>query len=137
MFLQALIDDIQAAGIATFGETMYGSQYPLDAPDECILIRESSGPEPGKALPVEEFMIQVLSRAITYPAAVAKARQVYRRYHGEVVGSDQWLSKHNYFIGGHYVRMSKALQIPSDISPDSKGRSEVSFNILFQIFSNS
>ena len=47
-FTQAVIDYIQEAGIATFGVDMSGSFYPSTAPDECLLVRNSGGPEPSK-----------------------------------------------------------------------------------------
>lgn len=135
MFLQALIDDLNTAGIGTFGTDMFASGYPSTAPDSCLLLRSSSGAEPLKDLPVEFYMIQVLSRALNYPAAESKAWEVFRRYHGRAE-SHQWLSKHNYSIGSYYVAVSRALQIPSDISPDAAGRSEVSFNIMFRVLVN-
>ena len=56
-------------------------------------------------------------------------------YHGSVHGGE-WVPKHNYSIGVDeriFVLSSMALQPPSDIGPDEKGRSEVSFNMIFKI----
>lgn len=133
MLIQEVINDIEAAGIATFGVDMFGSLYPADAPTKCILIRESSGPQPEKELPIRYYMIQVLSRALYYPVANEKSWEVYKRYHGERGAGGQWAGPHNYYLGDYYVQVSEALQIPSDMSPDERGRSEVSFNILFTV----
>lgn len=132
MLIQAVINDIESAGIATFGVDMFGSLYPFDAPDKCVLIRSSSGPEPSKELPIRFYMIQVLSRALYFPVAVEKAWEIYTRYQGERING-KWVAPHNYYLGEYYVQVSQALQIPSDISPDEKGRSEVSLNILFRV----
>lgn len=139
MFLQALIHEIEAAKIAKFGKTLFGSLYPSTAPDQCILIRSSGGPAPSKYLPVQEHAIQFLSRAADYPTAEADAWKLFELYHGEVDASAAaWISKHNYTVGSDatgkfYVLKSEAMQLPSDISPDEVGRAEVSFNVLFRV----
>lgn len=132
MFLEQLINDIESAGIATFGEDMYASLYPADAPDKCIVVRENMPLSPLKDLPVEFYAIQFLSRAIDYEDAYNNAWELYKRYHGRSQ-SGKWKALHNYMVGNRYVFVSKASQVPFDISPDEKGRSEVSLNIVFRV----
>jgi|GEM_PF-3786909 hypothetical protein len=137
MFLQALIREVEAARIAKFGKTLFGSLYPSTAPDECVLIRSSGGPAPSKYLPVQEHAIQFLSRAVDYPTAEANVWKIFRLFHGRV-DAGAWTSKHNYTVGSietgtFYILKSEALQLPTDISPDEAGRAEVSLNILFRV----
>ncbi len=132
MFLMAIIEYLVSNGVGVFGTDLFGSSYPATAPNKCVVVRDNGGPPPSKHLPVEEYTIQFLSRDISYPDAYAKAVAIFELFHAKVTG-DKWDSKHNYLIGAYYVRVSKALQRPSDISPDDKGRSEVSFNIAFEV----
>lgn len=135
MFLLSVIEHIETAGIATFEDDMFGSEYPSTAPDECVLVRDSGGPPPSKELPVEVHLVQFLCRALDYPTAINKAWQIFKLFHGKV-STGKWQPLHNFIIGTtdqYYVFTSSALQMPSDISPDEKGRSEVSFNISFKI----
>ena len=132
LFLAALMQDIEDAGIATAGADFYAGSYPVGAGDKCSVIRQSPGPEQSKDLPVEEHLIQFLSRAPDYRDAYAVVRAVYERYHGKPVAGS-WDAKHNYLIGGYYVQTSKALQQPGDIGPDEKDRAEVSLNLLFKV----
>ena len=139
MFLQAIIDDLVAEGIGVFNADpagsdypLYGSVYPPDAPDTCMVLRLGNPPEPSQDLPIEFQVLQVINRGLNFPAVEAKSRQVFKRYSASVSGN-KWQAKHNYLIGSYYVLTSKALQPPSDISPDEKGRSEVSFNIVFRL----
>lgn len=136
MLLKALVEQLEADGLATFGVDLYaGDGYPFDAPDECFLLLDSGGPAPSKYLPVETQNIQVLTRALHYLTAKANSRTIFRYFHGEVTGN-KWDPKHNYIIGTteqFYVYSSEALQPPSSIGPDEKNRAEVSFNLSFQI----
>ncbi len=132
-FLTAVIDYIETAGIATFGTTMYAGQYPSTAPDECILVRMSGGPEASKEVPLARPMIQVLSRALYYPAAAERIQKVYELFHGYVDTAGKWVSHHNYQLGDFYVHESRAIQRPGDISPDEKDRAELSVNFMFKI----
>ena len=152
-FLQAIIDYIQAQGIATFGTDLYGSFYPSGAPDTCLLIKQSSGPAPTKYMPIAETTIQCLSRAPYSPDAEARIMKVYELFHGKVEdegeGGDarvRWVPRHNYKVGGgtangaepepediqFHILNSEALQFPGDISPDEAGRAEWSVNFYFK-----
>lgn len=135
MFLQAVIEHLVANGIGTFGTDLFASTYPSNAPDQCTVVRDGGGPTPPKDAPTQTKLIQFVCRALDYPAAEAKIRQIYELFHGHVSGG-QWESLHNYLLGTtvqQYIFSSAAIQEPADIGPDEKGRAELSFNVLFKI----
>ncbi len=137
MFIDALIEDLEKENIATFGVDLFGSLYPADAPDACMLIKSTGGPPPSKYIPVQVHQIQFLVRDIRFPDAHAKAMEIFKLYHGEVKTAN-WKPRHNYIVGvtageQYYVSTSNASQMPIDISPDEKNRAEVSLNISFRV----
>ncbi len=137
MFMDAVIEHLEANGVGTFGVDIFGSTYPSTAPNQCVVVKDGGGPPPSKYIPTQVRVIQFVSRAPDYPDAAAKANQMFELFHGKVSGGN-WDSLHNYLLGTtpairQYVQSSEALQVPSDIGPDEKGRAEVSFNIAFKI----
>ena len=125
-FLSAVINHIEAANIAVFGQDMFANEYPSKAPNECLLVMDTGGMEPNQYLPIGNPTIQVLSRALSYLEAEEKARQVSKLFHGET-------AKHNYLIGSYYIYKSNAMQEPGWIGKDEKNRDEVSVNFVFKI----
>jgi len=141
MFIQAVIEHLENNGLGVFGTNIFGSLYPSNAPDACTLVKVSAPPELSKDLPTQIHGIQILTRAANtsttpgYVLADKQAQDILKLFHAEISGS-KWLSKHNYIIGNttrYYVFSSRALQLPIDISPDEKGRSEFSINMQFKI----
>ncbi len=139
MFLMAIVESLEAAGIGVFGTNLFASTYPTTAPNKCVVVRDNGGPMPSKEIPTETRMIQFVSRSDDPYEAEAAAYNIHRLFHGQVNGlgvAAEWAGKHNYIVGTtdpYYVYSNYSLQLPSDISPDEKGRFEYSFNISFKI----
>ena len=125
-FLDDVIQFIETANVATFGSDMFAGSYPSTAPDQCILVKATSGWPPNLYVPIRHPTIQILSRARFSPGAEATLREISSLFHGET-------ARHNYTIGSYRVLVSQAMQEPGDIGPDQQGRSEWSANFIFKI----
>lgn len=126
-FLEAVINYIQTAGIATFGQDMFEGDFPTKSPDRCMIVLLGTGTPPDGNLPIRHPAVQVITRGVDFPEAHNLIEQVCKLFHGDPP------PKHNYQVGNYRVLVSKALQEPGDIGRDEKGRKMLSCNFGFTL----
>ena len=83
---------------------------------------KDTGGVPSPDMPLPQTSVQVLVRSSTsWITARAKAAEIFNRFHGSL-----GLTTTNYRIVH-----GAALQMPSDVGVDERGRYRVSFNVMF------
>lgn len=126
-FLEAIINFIQSADIATFGTNMFEGDFPTHAPETCLIVLQGVGEAPDCYLPIRDPSIQFITRGPVFPDAYELMDKVFTLFHGDPP------PKHNYQVGDFYVLCSRAYQEPGDIGRDEAGRKMLSCNFGFKI----
>lgn len=113
------------------GETLYGGYRPAEtAPDDCVVVLESTGGRPNFDLPdYLDKTIQIITRAVDYYTARAWAQEIYDALHGAtgislpVVDSGK----------SYYASTIEAVAAPYSIGTDDRGLHEISTNYIFRV----
>ena len=120
----------------TIGTDLFSGHRPQDAADACDVVLESAGGMVYFDLPERaDITIQVLSRALTYMTARARAWAIYDAIFRDytLTGSAGWTLP-IVTVGEEYEAMViEPLAPPQNIGQDEKGRWEFSCNYLMKI----
>ena len=120
----------------TVGTDIFAGHRPQDAADACDVVLESAGGMVYFDLPERaDITIQVLSRALTYMTARARAWAIYDAIFRDYTdtGSAGWTLP-IVTVGEEYEAMViEPLAIPQWIGQDDKLRHEFSTNYIFRI----
>ena len=91
MLLDDITDYLSSSGVGTVGDTIFKGLLPSNAPEVCVIVYETGGVQPIRAMSsavgsvvVERPRIQVVCRAGEYDYAIArsKAQQIYALLEG-------------------------------------------------------
>ena len=123
-----------AAGL-TRDTDLFAGHRPQNIADDCDVVLESAGGSVFPELPERaDVVFQVLSRAVTYMTARARAWTIYNAiYRDWTYGSAGWILP-IVIVGEEYEAMViEPLASPQYIGQDEKGRYEFSTNYIFKI----
>lgn len=126
-FVEELVDDIVTAGLATAkGTDIFYDQLPETdlSPATTIGLKDTGG-VPSMGTPIPGMTVQCLVRSTSYETARQTAAAIYNRYHDVT----------EITLANFYIQSGKAIQLPSSIGEDDRGRHEISFNFEFYVYS--
>ena len=124
-FVEELVDDLVTKTVATAkGTDIFYDELPEDSdlsPATIIVLKDTGG-VPSPDIPMPETSMQVLVRSsASWITCRAKAAEIFNRYHGSL----------GLTTTSYKIIHGAALQLPTDIGMDERGRYRVSFNVMF------
>lgn len=126
-FVEELVDDIVTAGLATGkGTDIFFDQMPETdlSPTTTIALKDTGG-IPAMGTPTPSMTVQCLVRSLSYETARQAAAAIYNRYHDAT----------EIALTNFVIVACKAIQLPTSIGEDDRGRHEVSCNFEFTVYS--